>query len=397
MLKWLQPPRLRVGDSVEETEPRRVTWMELFYDLIFVVAVAELAHRLGQDVSPAGFFGFVGLFVPVWWAWIGTTFYANRFDTDTVVRRILMALQMLAIAALAVNIHHGFTDSAVGFALAYAVARMILVFEYWWAGHCNPDARPLTQHYAAGFAIAAACWLVSAIVPPPWRFVLWIVGLTVDFATPLTGQHHQMRFLPHAEHLPERFGLFTIIVLGEAVIAVVKGVAEVHWSLLSAGCAALGFAIAVCLWWIYFDNVDGSSLRAVRTGGNGAAFQVWLYVHLPLVIGIVGTGVGVEHLIVQEGARVLTDPDRWLLCGSVALCLLALAVLHRTGVIFKCKVRTQHRFIGAGLVMLVAIAGAVMPPIGVIGSLALIGAVQVVLDLRQGRPAHSQVDAPILS
>lgn len=396
MIDWLQPPRLRVGEE-NEAEPRRVTWLELFYDLVFVVAVSQLAHHLSKDVTLTGFLEFVELFIPIWWAWIGTTFYANRFDTDTVVRRILMAIQMLAIAALAVNIHHGLDESSVGFALSYAVARLVLVLEYLWAGRCIPEARQLTAHYSVGFAIAALCWIASVFIPLPFRLLFWTLGLAIDFATPLTGQYHQARFLPHMEHLPERFGLFTIIVLGEAVIAVVKGVSEVQWSLMNGMCAVLGFVVAFCLWWIYFDNVDGSSLRALKNTGSLGIFQVWLYVHLPLVIGLVGAGVGVEHMILNEDWIALASGDRWLLCGSVALCFVAMAVLHRTGVIFKCKARTKHRVGGAIALLVLALTGATLLPVVLIGIIAGICVIEVGLDLYQGRPARVQADAPLVT
>jgi low temperature requirement protein LtrA len=391
MIDWLQPPRLRVGEE-HETEPRRVTWLELFYDLVFVVAVSQLAHTLGKEVTPSGFLAFVELFIPVWWAWIGSTFYANRFDTDTVIRRILMAVQMLAIAALAVNIHHGLNESSVGFALSYAVARLVLVFEYLWAGYCIPAARDLTTHYAMGFALAAMGWIASVFVPLPYRSLFWAVGLIIDFATPLTGQDHQARLLPNAEHLPERFGLFTIIVLGEAVTSVIIGVAEVQWSLMNGICAILGFGVAFCLWWLYFDNVSGSSLKSLKSTGNLQLFQAWLYVHLPLVIGVVGTGIGAEHIILHEDWQALPDSDRWLICGSLALCFLALAVLHRTGVIFQCKARTKHRLAGAGLLTLLAATGATLIPVVLIGLIAVICAIEVGLDLYQGRPATVSAD-----
>ena len=390
-MDWLQPPRLRVGEE-NETEPRRVTWLELFYDLVFVVAVSQLAHNLSQYISLSGFLGFVELFIPVWWAWIGTTFYANRFDTDTVVRRVLMAMQMLAIAALAVNIHHGLDESSVGFALAYAIARCILIFEYLWAGHCIPQVRQLTTHYASGFTIAACCWIASVFVQPPFRLLFWTIGLTIDFATPLTGRHHQARFLPHTEHLPERFGLFTLIVLGEAVVAVVKGVSEVDWNWMNGMCAVFRFTIAFSLWWIYFDNVDGSTLRTIKTTGGTGIFQVWLYVHLPLMIGLVGTGVGVERLILNDDWTAVSSPDRWLICGSVALCLVALAILHRTGIIFKCKTRTKHRLAGAGVLFLLAIVRMPLLPSLLIGLIAAICVIQVGLDLYQGRPSQVEPD-----
>lgn len=211
MKPWFRSPRLWVGQT-SDSQPRHATWLELFYDLVFVVAVSQLAHQLSGHVDVKGFLSFVMLFVPVWWVWIGTTFYANRFDSDDPIRRVLMALQMLAVAALAVHVHHGLDESSKGFAIAYAVSRLLLVLEYLWAGWHLPIARGLTHRYALGFSYGALLWLISVAVPPPFRFGLWIVGLIIDFATPLTAQSAIKQLPPHAEHLPERFGLFTIIV-----------------------------------------------------------------------------------------------------------------------------------------------------------------------------------------
>ncbi|HEY9669248.1 MAG TPA: low temperature requirement protein A [Coleofasciculaceae cyanobacterium] len=386
MKSWLQPPRLRIGKD-NEAEPRHATWLELFYDLVFVVAVSQLAHNLSKDVTLTGFLGFVVLFIPVWWAWIGTTLYANRFDSDSIARRLLMGLQMLAVVALAVNVHHGLDKSSVGFALSYAAARVVLVIEYLWAGRHIPVARGLATHYSIGFALAACPWLISAFVPIPFRFILWALGLAIDFATPLTAQRHQRQLLPHLEHLPERFGLFTIIVLGEAIIAVVNGLAEMNWDVRSALAAVFGFGIAFCLWWVYFENVEGSALRAAGVSGHIRVFNIWLYIHLPLVIGLAATGVGVEHAVLSAANRALPDAERWLICGSVALCFLSLAILHRTGIIFYCKARTRHRLGAMAVLIALAIAGETLLPIVVITIITAVCAIQVFLDVYQGRPA----------
>lgn len=393
MNNWLQPPRLRITED-GETE-RRATWLELFYDLVFVVAVSQLAHNLNADVSLSGFIGFVVLFIPVWWSWIGTTFYANRFDSDDIGQRLLTAVQMLAIAALAVNVHHGLSESSPGFAIAYAFGRIVLVMQYLWAGKHILSARPLTNHYATGFAIAAIFWLISAFVPIQWRFILWGLGIIVDFATPLTAQKLQVGLLPHASHLPERFGLFTIIVLGEAIIAVVDGVSEQEWDLLSVIAAVFGLSIAFSLWWVYFDNVGGAPIRSAQTDGRVSLVNVWLYTHLPLVIGIAATGVGVEQVLLSDASLALVDNQRWLLCGSLALCWFALGILHRTGVIRYCKIRTKYRFGAAVAVLALAIFGKGLLPVVIIGLTALVGVVQVVQDLSQSRPTTRLVDPPI--
>jgi low temperature requirement protein LtrA len=382
---WFQPPQLRVGEGIEENS-RRATWLELFFDLIFVVAVAQLANNLHKDTTIAGFVGFVILFIPVWWAWIGATFYANRFDVDDVGSRILTGLQMLAIAALAVNVHDGLGQSSVGFALSYVFIRVMLIFQYLRVAQSIPQARKMATWYASGFAIAASFWFISIFIPPPYRLIFWLMGIIIDFVTPLTATHLQANLLPNFEHLPERFGLFVIIVLGEAIVAVVNGVAETQWQLMSVTFAFLGFWIAFSLWWIYFENVGGTVLQAAGTAGRVSVLQIWLYAHLPLVLGIAVAGVGVKHLILSNPMTGLADSDRWLLCGSLALCFAALAVLHRAGVIFRCKARTKHRMAAAIVLLILAIAGKGFSPLAIVVLAAGISIFQVAQDLYQGHP-----------
>ncbi|OWY66639.1 low temperature requirement protein A [cyanobacterium TDX16] len=383
MKSWWQP-QLRIGDETE-AEQRRATWMELFYDLVYVVAVAQLAHNLYENTSITGFIRFIALFIPVWWSWIGTTLYANRFDTDDIGHRLLTGVQILAIAALAVNIHYGLGKTSVGFALAYAASRFVLVVEYARAAKHIPVARPLASYYAKGFAIAAGLWFISAFIPVPWRFVLWGIAMIIDFATPLTASQLQMGLIPHPEHLPERFGLFTIIVLGEAIVAVVDGVAEQQWEVKSAIAAVFGFAIAFTLWWMYFENIGSSAILAVRNEGNIRTFNTWLYTHLPLVIGIVTTGVAVEQVLLGDPNVALPTAERWLLCVGVILCLFALGILHRTGVIKHCKVRSGYRIGAASVVLLVGIVGEGWLPVVEIGIIAVVCISQVIQDLYQSR------------
>jgi low temperature requirement protein LtrA len=382
---WFQPPQLRVGEGIT-AESRRATWLELFFDLVFVVAISQLANNLHKDPSIAGFLGFVILFIPVWWAWIGATFYANRFDVDDVGNRVLTGVQMLAVSALAINIHDGLGDSSIGFALAYVVIRVMLIFQYLRVARSIPQARQMATWYGFGFAIAASLWFISTFVPLPFRLGFWMLGIIIDFITPMSAAHLQTKLLPDFEHLPERFGLFVLIVLGEAIVAVINGVVQTEWQFMSVTFAVLGFAIAFSLWWIYFENVGGMALQTAGGAGKVRTLNVWLYGHLPLVIGIAAAGVGVKHVIMSDPMAGLEDGDRWLLCGSVALCLTALAVLHRTGVIFQCRARTKHR-VGAAIVLLMmAIVGNGLPPLAIVLFVAGISLFQVAQDIYQGHP-----------
>src|SRR5229473_1833934 len=127
---WLRPPRLRT-DLREEGE-RHATWYELFFDLVFVAAVAQLATALSREPTAAGFLRFAGLFVPIAWAWAGFAFYANRFETDDVAYRLVKAIAMLAIAALAISVHSVMRggQGTVAFAVSYAVTRTCLLALY---------------------------------------------------------------------------------------------------------------------------------------------------------------------------------------------------------------------------------------------------------------------------
>ena len=213
----VRPPRLRTTET--EAAERHATWMELFYDLVFVVGVANLAQRLLGNPDLGGILAFVGLFVPLWWAWAGYTFYADRFDTDDLGQRLLAVCQMVAIAMMAVSISGGVADSSIAFALSYVAARAVFLAMNYRARRHIPAVHELLTGYLRGHSVAAAIWLVSVFVPTPGRFILWGVGLAIDFATPFAMRKVQAKVPLDVSHLPERFGLFTILVLGESIAA----------------------------------------------------------------------------------------------------------------------------------------------------------------------------------
>jgi low temperature requirement protein LtrA len=377
-----RPPQLRIGAGGEEE--RHATWMELFYDLLFAAVVAQLSLQLSRDLSPFGILRFVLLFVPVWWAWIGQAFYATRFDTDDMGHRLFIIAQMFAVAAMAATVHQGLSRGLAGFALSYAALRFILVGEYIGADIFVPAARRFIRHLEIGFGVAATFWLVSAFVPPPYRFMLWGLGLLIDFGTPLTAGTMHSQLAPHAVHLPERFALFTLIVLGESITGVVSGLSQQHWSSASAVGAMLGLSLAFSLWWIYFDNIDASPIRAARTGGHIWIYQTWLYAHLPLVIGLTATAVGVEHVVRSPQHLVLPPQERWLICGGVALVLFSLGLIHLTTTLSRPQPRrfshAVYHFGTAAALLLLGALGAFRPLI-LIALLALACAAQVIREV----------------
>jgi low temperature requirement protein LtrA len=178
---WWQPPTLQhPGEAA-----RRVTWLELFYDLVFVVVISRLAHHLGAHPDWAGVRDFALLFIPVWWVWTSATYYNERFETHDLSFRLFVFLQILTVGAMAATAEYGLGQTASAFALSYVVARALIVIMWVRAGHYNPQVRSVTNIYAAGFSLALGLWLLSAFVSPELAWPLRLVGTALDLGTPL--------------------------------------------------------------------------------------------------------------------------------------------------------------------------------------------------------------------
>jgi low temperature requirement protein LtrA len=383
-VKSLRQPKFHVGDGLEAN--RRTTWLELFYDLIFIVTISGLAHNLSHNISLSNFLAFGALFIPVWWIWISATLYDNWFDCEIdLAHRLLILLQMNILVVLAANMHQGLNDNSIGCAISYVAVRIITIVEYLRAGHYIPEARPLTTRFTISFAIASGFWLISAFAPLPWRFILWTVGILVDLGTPrLVGMQLLKQFPVHIDHLVERLGLFTIIVLGESIVGVVGGFTEQEWDFWPLMTAVLGLGIAFCLWWIYFDSVDSSPLISVRSG-NVKISLLWLYSHLILAMSLTTIGVGIKYIVSSADAMILSSPERWLLCGSVSVCLITLAMLHlitcSLGSSRRRKILSIYRVGGAVFVLALSFWGVNLSPVALVTWIAVVCIIQVTASL----------------
>jgi len=325
---FVLPVALRTEHGTEKG--RKVTWLELFFDLVFVAAVAQVGTHLRDDYSLAGLLRFSLLFVLIWWAWLGHTTFSTRFDTDDLVQRALTALQLFLVAVMAVN-STGAIDSrdSAGFAAAYSVMRLVLAGQFLRARRV-PRARRLATRYAVSCGIAAALWLTSAFVPAPARFWLWAVALTIDIGTPLLSTRHLVDVPHDAAHLPERYGLFSIILIGESMAAVMAGMGhQEYWSVRAASAAILGMAMVFATWWVYFDGVGATTHRMVRSMRDAIRFHVWTYAHFPLYLGIAVAGVGLEHVIETATQAPLPLSESLILAGAgvtVGLAMIAIGL-----------------------------------------------------------------------
>ena len=271
---------------------RKATWIELFYDLAFVLAVASLAHALSSESSLRALLEFGLVFLLLQWAWVGYTFYNDRFDTDDLLHRLLAVLQMGPVLFIG-SLHDWLEEDFTAFVLAYGLIRLITIGANVWAGlHVKP-ARRLTATLSVGFALAllplvAAVWVET----PQTRLILVAIAAIAQLLPPLLPTHDPSAVPLSGTHLPERLGLFVTLVLGESLAALVHGAARSHHEPLVMLAFAEGLGIAFCTWWIYFACVDGSVVArpSVRAAG-------WIYAHLPLTFFLVLLAVGIGENI----------------------------------------------------------------------------------------------------
>jgi low temperature requirement protein LtrA len=239
-----------------------------------------------------------------------------------------------------------------------------------------------------GFGAGAMIWLLSLAVPPPTRYAVWTVALAIELATPIWAYLTTTAILVQHSHMPERFGLFALIVLGDAVVVVGSGVSETGWAWPSLLTATLGFAIAFCLWWLYFGRFDEEAISRAAASASGhwrviALSFAYGYGHLLIYAGITAAGVGIDFAIEGSGETALAVGARAALCGGLAVALSGMTI-SQTGTTPALPRRARDARLAAVavLALLGLVGGAVPSPLLV----ALIAALCALLVWREAVP-----------
>jgi low temperature requirement protein LtrA len=390
----LRPPSLRTGET------RSASRLELFFDLAYVLVVAELAIAFASDLSWRGAGVFAGLFTVIWFSWVGFTLYANRFDTDDVVFRVIKLIATLAIAGCAASATEATGPLGWAFAASFLAARLMLVLLYVRAWLHVKQARGTITVYLTAAVLSAALWAASIAVSGTLRYMLWAVAVLADVAAPVLATHNKNDVPLHLEHLPERFGLLVILVLGEMVGAMVTGVHEMKWSSVAVGIAVIGFLIAAALWWNYFDVGAASSVEDLQERDRdqaqgpteasseevGERHDLFIYGHLPLTLGIAAAGVGLEDLVLHSGASLPTAGS-WTLVIGVGTFFAGAAVIvagadHNWRTAWPWPAAAVPLVIGLGLIPGISAAAAV----AMIAAAALAMAISGTRARRPSRP-----------
>lgn len=346
---WQPPARFE-----DRATDRRISFLELFFDLVFVVIVAQMAHRLAEHPDWAGVGWFVFLFYAVWSSWINGTLYYDLHGTNDLSVRVFTFAQMLAVAAMGVFVGDVPGEGSVGFALAYAVNFVILVVIWFRTGLHDPDHRAASNPYSAAYLLSALLFLASVFVSEPGRYWVWAFALVIQ----ISGQVIAFRRWTPPESQPgeaviavtpplvERLGLFVIIVLGEVIVGAISGMADLpELDVDGMVIGLLGVLVAIGLWWLYFDLVS-HHLPISRKS------QLWLNLHFPLVVAIAAGGAGVLNTV-EHAAEPLPGNVRWLLVSAMALAVLSVTALTLTLEVRSLRPEVYRR---ADLTMLGSVA-----------------------------------------
>ncbi|MEJ2863397.1 low temperature requirement protein A [Actinomycetospora flava] len=213
-----------------EQHHRSATPLELLFDLAFVVAIAraavEMHHAIAEDHVAQGILTYLVVFFAIWWAWMNFTWFASAYDCDDVLYRVLTIVQMAGVLVLAVGIPAVFRDFDITLVVVgYVIMRVPLVLQWLRAAREDPERSATCRTYALGITVVQILWIGLVFVPVPWVFAGLAVLVAAELAIPIYAESRGLPTTWHAEHIEERYGLLTLIVLGEVILGVTNAIA----------------------------------------------------------------------------------------------------------------------------------------------------------------------------
>ena len=322
---WFRAPPRRHGEVVYT---REVSFLELFYDLVYVVVIGRAAHHLAAHVGWEGVRNFVVVFGLIWLAWFNGTFWHELHAREDGRSRVYIFVQMGLLSLLAVFAGQAPGKDGTAFAVTYAILFAVFTWQWYLVQRIDdPQYRPTTTRYLAGMVITVVGVVISAMVGETARVwiwallvIMWVVGGLLLLATDRTAGFGQ----GVTASLVERIGLFTIIVLGEVVVGVVGGMSDAERTTTTIATGMVGLTIGMGIWWNYFDMLG----RRVP-GQRGERLAVWLYAHLPLTMAIAASGAAMVSLVEHASDSRTPAGTAWLLVSSVAVVLAGITLATR--------------------------------------------------------------------
>ncbi len=304
------------GAMYREIAPHRhhrVTYAELFFDLVFVFAVTQIAHTLLAHFTPLGVLQVTLLFLAVWWVWVFTTWITNWLDPEQTPVRLLLFAMMLGGLVLSTSIPTAFDGRGLWFAIAYAAMQVgKTVFLWVSTPPQRMSARMNAIRITAWLSMSAVFWIAGGLAEGQWRLVLWAIALVIEYMSPAVrfwipryGPSSVADWVIEGGHMAERCALFVIIALGESVIVTGATFSGLAWSAenVTAFVSVLGGSIA--MWWIYFHKgAEAGSEEISKSSEPGRLARLaYTYLHMPIIAGIIICAVADELVLKHPGGH----------------------------------------------------------------------------------------------
>ena len=374
--------------SRDTAEPNRTaTPLELLFDLVFVVAVSQasqnLHHLISDDHVAQGVLSYLMVFFAIWWAWMNFTWFASSFDTDDWLYRVLTILQMGGVLVLAAGVHAAMVDfDYTVMTWGYVIMRLAMVAQWLRAAASDPPSRPTALRFAVGIAVVQALWVARVyLFDDGTQFWTFFVLVAAEFAVPLWAESRR-RTAWHSHHIAERFGLFTLILLGESLLAsanaMFDALAKGDNVPQLLGLAASGLLVTAGIWWLYFAREQHERLGGMRSGFTFGYFHYVVFA----AAGAVSAGMEVEideitgHTEVSHtvAGLSLTLPIAVFAVAAWAILLRTLVARSASATVVLCGV-------------LIGIAG-LLPAGEYLAAAALLAVIVVVVEVDASRSAH---------
>ncbi|MFZ2154673.1 MAG: low temperature requirement protein A [Bradyrhizobium sp.] len=291
----------------------RVTYAELFFDLVFVFAVTQISHTLLGRFTPLGAVQTTLLFLAVWWVWVYTSWITNWLNPETTPVRVMLFVLMLGGLVLSTSIPQAFESRGLWFAIAYAAMQVSRTIFLWVS---TPPTRTLARLNAVRIttwlSVSGVFWIAGGFAEGNARLVFWAVALGIEYLSPAVrfwipkyGASSIEDWTVEGGHMAERCALFVIIALGESIVVTGATLADLVWSAETLGAFASSFIGSLAMWWIYFHRgaEAGSELISRSSEPGRLARLAYTYLHMPIVAGIILSAVADELVLKHPGGH----------------------------------------------------------------------------------------------
>jgi low temperature requirement protein LtrA len=352
-------------------EHHRVTYVELFFDLVFVFAITQLSHGLLKHLTPLGAVQTAVLLLAVWWVWIFTTWFTNWCDPERSAVRLMLGAMMLAGLVLSCSIPRAFEDRALPFALAYVFMQLGRTGFMLWVLRLHDAAnfRNFTRIFL-WFTAAAPFWIAGAFADSTARLWIWAIALAIEYISPIAafwvpglGRSNTTDWEIEGAHIAERCALFIIIALGESILITGATFAELPWNATTISAFLVAFTGSVAMWAVYFNvGAERASRQIASSDDPGRmARSGYTYIHLLIVAGVIVVAVGDELVLHHPGGHDGHTDLRTAaaIVGGPALYLIGNALFKR----LSTSILPLSHLVGLGLLAALAPAAAITTPL----------------------------------